>query len=148
MEKENRLGGILAADIVNIGDVASLTCSNGYVTSITLASGASWKSLPLAQLRSTVDPHVEEGDAGQLLQTDAVLNLCSLGSSAFVSYVVQASATGCLLRVYYANGDVILYGTREWPMHGSLVRLPGQSPADGHIYRLTLTSSTPYQGLH
>lgn len=148
MEVENRLGGILSADVVSIADVTSVTLTNGYVSSLVLASGASWKSLPLSQLRSTVDPHVEESDAGQLLQTDVTLNMYGTGASGLFAYVSQAATNGCLLRVHYANGDVILYGTREWPMHGSLVRVPGQSAEDGHSYRLTLTSSVPYQGLH
>ena len=146
MSSENRLGGILAADLVAVADVESLTISGGYLSSCVLATGMSWLALRLAQLRSTVDPQVEESDAGQLLRTQAALLLYDI-PSAERSYITLAATKGCLLRVYYANGDVILYGTREWPMHGSLVREPGSTASDGHIYRLSLLSEVPYQGL-
>lgn len=146
MESENRLGGVLAAQIISVADVASLTISGGYVSSAVLATGKAWQPLELAMLRSTVTTEVEESDAGQLLKTEAVLYLCEL-AAAVKSIVTEAATKGCLLRIFYSNGDVILYGTMEWPMHGSLVRVPGTGASDGHVFRLTLVSEEPYQGL-
>ncbi|MCR5139465.1 MAG: hypothetical protein K6B45_04805 [Bacteroidaceae bacterium] len=146
MEIENRLGGIVAADIVCIDEVASVEIADGYVVSLVLEPGAVWVSLPLAQLRSTVSPDVEDSDAGKLLHTEATLNLFRV-TEPLKSYASLATVKGCLLRCFYASGDVVFYGTKEWPMHGSLVRVPGTTAADGHNYRLKLVSEVPYQGL-
>lgn len=146
MEIDNRLGGIVAADIVCIDDVELVETAGGYVVSVVLASGASWASLPLAQLRSTVTQDVEDADAGKLLHTEVKLNLCRV-TDPLKSYASLATVKGCLLCCSYASGVLIIYGTKDWPMHGSLVRVPGMAAADGHSYRLNLVSEVPYQGL-
>lgn len=146
MEPANRLGGIIAADIIAISDVTSVSTSSGYPIAVTPKAGAAWLELPLSQQQSSVQDRVDDSEAGKLKVTEAYLNLCDI-TSAMKSYIDGATIRGGILRVHYANGDAILYGTKQWPMSGSLIRMPGQATADGHSYRLTLTSSIPYHGL-
>lgn len=146
MEQVNRLGGIVAADLIAISGVSSVSTSSGYPVAVTTQSGSSWLELPLSLLQSSVQDSVDDGDAGKLKVTNATLNLCDI-TPEMKSYIDAATIRGGILRVHYANGDAILYGTKQWPMSGSLIRMPGQATADGHSYRLTLTSSIPYQGL-
>lgn len=146
MEQVNRLGGIVAADLIAISGVSSVSTSSGYPVAVTTQSGSSWLELPLSLLQSSVQDSVDDGDAGKLKVTNATLNLCDI-TPEMKSYIDAATIQGCILRVHYANGDTIHYGTKLWPMSGFLIRVSGQATSDGHLYRLTLTSSIPYQGL-
>lgn len=125
---ENLMGGIVAAFILPIEDVISTECTRGTIN-ITMATDAAWQQLPLMYSKSTDNPDAQLVDGELLYSSNLTLTLVKVSQADLLTYS-DIVVKGCLVKLRMSDGSEVVYGTKDYPMVGTVNAHRGGEPSD------------------
>ena len=131
------MGGLVRLETVFIEHVGATADLSGQRKAV-LMNGQSWMEVPLVPFSSSLDASTDENpisektslsiyvrpDWAHILRLDAMLHL------------------GCLLRLHFADGTIMIAGNLEFPVHGTLTPSKGTRPEDSSSYLISATCHT------
>lgn len=133
-----RMGGLVRLEILPISS-ADATLDMASRRKVILSPGSSWKDLPLVLFSSTLED-TSKDDSFSSLSFSLMLRPSSDYSEAWLDAILRY---GCLLRLHFADLTVMIAGTKDFPVHGTLSHGKGTRPSDSSCLTINAECSSP-----
>lgn len=147
MSNINNMGGILFASILFVSEFEIFSVLNDTAY-ISIKNGHVWRELPIVS--SVTAPQVSPATATSdttynITATIPLLRACLSDKEAKI--LRTGLMEGCILRCQDSRGYTYLYGSREYPLQGSLTEQIGKKRTDLSTYELKLTGKCTHPQL-
>lgn len=132
----NNLGGYKSIELV-FKDEISLFGVNRRTVTMAKSAGL---LLPPHRSGSSLSSTPKKDASGTSYTHKAVIHFSPLVvDKALVSLLDLIQSRGCILIGTTHNGDVRIFGDKDYPLYGNLEEIYGSRPGELHQYTLTLT---------
>lgn len=139
MNNYNNMGGIVNVQFLFPDEIALFSVIN-HTAIVKLHEGHTWRILPILPMTTapTINPDTQE--AGSIYKLSLVIRLKRYGlNSTLLSLLHSIDTRGCILKCRDANGNIRIYGTKDYPLFGIVTEKQGTSATDYSGYELNLS---------
>ena len=133
------MGGVLAAWIIPITEVEDTHQTSGCIN-VVLATGGAWRDCKVMHMKAVPDDQLQMDSGGTLC--NSTISIDSLIDESDSIQFRRYLAVGCLIKLALSTGQNIVYGTKDYPMVGGIVRHVGENPADSICWKITASNGT------
>lgn len=135
----NNLGGFKRVELLLVDEV-HVFARNGNRVKIE-RDGEFTRHLPLHDESPSLSASPQKDEAGTIFEHKCTIYLRSrVMSHQLIELLEQACIRGCILIATTNNNELRVFGSKQYPLHGSLTENYGSRRSDLHRHELYLTS--------
>ena len=141
------MGGIIDAQFLFIDEIKLFSVVN-HIAIIKVQDGHNWRSLPIISMNTAPTITVETNNAGTTFKHSLATRFKRSELATDQLYQLRSLNTrGCIIKCQDANGNERIYGTKDYPLFGTITEKQGTSAADYSGYELNLSGTSLYPQL-
>lgn len=139
----SRLGGVISVQIASLSSVVWFM-KLGRRALVSVIAPTAWQSLPLVSQKTQTDESVSDEEGFQVTTSKLTIPLY-LSSDADERMVKEHLKYGALLKVTFASGVTMVYGSKRHPLTGTVRRVSGTRHSESPYH--VIETSSPAEGL-
>ena len=126
----NNIGGVIQADFLFTDEISLFSVIN-HSAVISLHRPNTWRNLPITYMGVSPDVGADDTQAGTLYKQTLTIRLKRTGLTDSELHILRTiNVRGCVVRCKDANGNIRLYGSKEYPLLGTVIEKTGTKPSD------------------